>query len=351
MRSSITVSGTYGEIALLLLFAAAAGAQKETPRMSPVVNGRPAEVVYVEHRGSAARLAGVQVESRKVEYFSQEGLVVLAAAWSPDGRRVLFDGNGSLGLVDLATREARTLIPAGWQGAPQPQWFASDGLRIAVPLAHRISILGAGPAVDLALEPDDEVIGLVWVGDGRGVIALVSGAKGRFLVTFDAGRGAILSRVPVDCENLLGWRHGQLLATRIGAAGDVAGTLSLSGNFTAVREATGERSEYYLQYAAGVDRLLFTNGAEHSNDPVNQLLTDPGLSGAVPWLTRFSHVTDLAFTKNGQWAVFIDRSRPELSEEPGGDLYLTRTDSNDPILLLRAEPGTVSFSKPAARPN
>jgi hypothetical protein len=311
------------------------------------------EVAFVEHSGEEARVALLMIVGARKSYLSPEGLAVEAPVWSPRGERVLVRSNGSLELIRPAADFRRTALGAAPPDRPRVRWFSPDGQRVAIPRASTLSIhdveTGA-TAARYALPKGEEVADLLWHPDGSRLVLLVTQGSAHRLVAFDADRGAALGRLEVNCEALLGWRSGQLLVVRAGRHGQEAGTLAAKGEFRLLRAAPADRTEIYVEYLPASDRLLYVLGTEDPQDPREWFLSEPGLLGEKRWLAAFPRADEISFSGGGQWAVFIDRSRPELAGEPGGDLHLIETLTERSTLLMRASPGQTSYSSASIRP-
>jgi hypothetical protein len=128
------------------------------------------------------------------------------------------------------------------------------------------------------------------------------------------------------------------------------GEVDATGAFHAIETGDENTDGFVSSYLPASDRLLLARFGEHSGDPVELFLTEPGLKNSKRWLASFRHIAPPSFSTDGEWAVFIDRSKPSLFAERGGDLYIVRTGGADPLLVRAAQPGTVTFSDPAIRP-
>lgn len=357
MRLNSMPVRVYGDALLVALVTAVsaygqAGAQPAARRGSHKMSAKPNEVAFIEHRGGKSRLAILEIGSHKERYLTPEGPAPSNPAWSPDGRLLAFQAGGTIGVLDLSTGAGKSLLRNAEAGMPRGRCFSADGQLIAVNHAGGVSVLDlSGKIWPVPLEAGDQPVDTLWAAQGSMLYVLSERRAGRLLVKFDAAARRIVSQMKVNATGLLGWAPNRgLLAKRLGEAGDEAGLLGENGNFEAIRASPGPGSEAFVEYLPATDRLALELAVEHGTDAESYFLTKPGLKDRVPWLTPFRNVRDLRFSAGGGWAVFTDRSRRELLEEPGGDLYLTATGSMESEILRRGIPAEVSYSTPAIRP-
>jgi hypothetical protein len=309
---------------------------------------------FVEHRAEGSRVAVLpSALSTSPTAVLPDGVAADAAVWSPRGQSLLVRTNGRLELVQLGAMPARRPLLAAPPGEPRARWFSPDGRRLAVPNPHALSIValdGDAPALEQAWPAGQELVDLLWHPDGRRLVLLILHRGGKHsLVAFDAVRGAVQAEIAVDCEAILGWRKGQLLVMRSGPHGQQIGVLEAKGQFRLLRAAPADRVEIYVDYLPATDQLLFVLGTEDAGDALKWYLTGPALRGQRRWLSAFRRAEEIRFSGDGRWAVLIDRSRPELAGEPGGDVHLVETVTETSRLLLRARPDEVTYSRASIR--
>jgi len=168
----------------------------------------------------------------------------------------------------------------------------------------------------------------------------------------EVSTGKVTTQAADGVSKLLGWHPslGKVVVCRVspsGRAGEQAGILSNTGEFRALREADEDKAgEFPLTYLAASDLVIFELGRDHSGDPVSLRLGSSGKLPSRPWLQNFPRLTDLSFSRDGRWGMFV----VPLPDEASGDIYLAEIGTANVKLVLRALEGHVSYSFPVPQP-
>jgi dipeptidyl aminopeptidase/acylaminoacyl peptidase len=340
-----------GKALLVYCLAAITAAPQGGKRVNPSPVAMPAEVALCEQGPEGDRVAILATGTKQLQYVTQPGGSVGSLAWSPDGRWLAFSEGGAVSLLDMDSQERRSVVPQAVEGMPCTRCFSSDSRYLATLLPNRIMLTElSGSSFVLDVPGKAEPVELLWSADARALLVLARTTDGRRdLLLVDVPGRRVLAARTTRCIHLLGWRQGNLLIEQEDDSGNEVGSLSDSGAFQPLRTDGIVGDEIYLGYLGRTDRLAFTIGREHSGDPVQLFLTTPGLNGASRWLPSTSFVGEMRFSRDGDWAVFIDRSRPELFDGTGGDLYISAVGNDAPVLLRKAVPGEVSYTVGAIR--
>ena len=170
----------------------------------------------MEHRGEESRVALLRTAGGH-SYITPPEMNVEHAVWSPAGDRLLVQTDEALAFIDPSSGKTQPVEGVAAVDEPRTSWFSPDGRRVAVPGASILAIVGAGPAaVQVALDPGEETVGVLWTSDGAGIVLLRVGGAAPKLVMIDSRSAKVVSRVEVACDRLLGWRKGQLLGSGAG---------------------------------------------------------------------------------------------------------------------------------------
>ena len=350
MRSTIR-NGSFAAVGLLFFASGVATSQRRNRPLTPPATFR-GEIAVVEHHRTGVRLALVRAETKQWRSVTELAGGIANVVWSPDGKRLVCRIDGNLVLVDPESGRQARFPGVSLPVMPSPRSFAPVGEKMAILRPNGVVIIDAAVGVaDVELPGGSEAADLLWTPSGDQLLVLLRTNGMQSIARIDPAARKIVSEVPAAVTKLVGWRNGRghLLAA-FTSDFDQPVEIDAAGAVHAI-ETGGEGTEGFISaYSPATDRLLLARFGEHSSDPVELFLTHPGLMNAQRWLASMRHIDPPSFSSDGQWAVFIDRSKPSLSAQGGGDLYIVRTAGVDPLLVRAAEPGGLTFSDPAIRP-
>jgi hypothetical protein len=316
-------------------------------------------VAFVERNEGSSRIGTIELPSGTVKRYpeTETAVGIFELARTPHRQRIAYRADESLRLLDLPSGAVVELQKRTAAGNPGHNAYRPDGKRLVVLDASRAITLGAPEPRVTEFEAGQQPVDLLWFANGSGFLILLrSTVRGRgltmHLCVVSDGDGSLSPRIPVKADRFLGWHDARLMAlATVGHDPQAAGFLTMAGEFVPRRIAgKDEEPEIYHHYLARTDRLVLSNMTEHTSDRQSFALTTPGCVGKRPWLEEFPRPEALVFSPDEQLAVFVDRSRAELTDSAyGGDLYLTKVDSaaaDATTLLLKASESSGFYSRP-----
>jgi len=151
------------------------------PEWSPIRD----EIVYVDKERGGLFVMPAHGEPEDARLLVKGPLEGVTFPWSPDGRRVLFQQGGNLGVVEVATSKIEILARSGVQGAPlvAARW-SPDGAEIVVQRRREILRVPAGGG---AVQSVAGLKGRAPALGKGGVIWAIGAASSRPLLRHDAG--------------------------------------------------------------------------------------------------------------------------------------------------------------------
>lgn len=332
-----------------------------TPRMEP----RPRAVAAVAEDADSTRLIVIETATGRMTDVAHAEEELRFPVASPDGRRLAFWLDGSARLFDLAESSGRTLQAAPNLDAAKPWSFSPDSTRLAVASANEIQVIdvsGREPVESrrAAASKGCRVFDLLWSPDSDGLAALCypgPGGSESGLLRIHAGSEDIALRAVQRVNRLLGWRGDTpelVVARSREIPGESAGVFDRSGAFLPMRvwlsgldeEEQDESGHEILAHLRQPDALVLRRPVEHSTDRISLELAPAGGGEGRPWLEKFYAISELAFTPDGGWAVFVER----LGAEDSGSIYLAPTAptaAEEPEALLRGDLDGVTYRTPA----
>lgn len=307
----------------------------------------PAGAAVIAHEETGDRLYVADFAGGKLRPVGPAGEAPHQPVWSLDGTHLAWRAGNRLWLHTEGGDDAAVVDGVEIE-TQRPCAFSPDGRLLAV--------AGAGGAVLLASEhgeprpllarPGVRVGDLIWLPDG-GTLAVLFWAPGRAeVVQVAIADGAAKSQRTDDVSRLLGFRpDGGLLVLRSAEGREQLAVLGPAG-LSPLRSLPEGQS--VIDYAAAGDRLLLAASGEDSGDDAAVFLAAAG--GAPPrrWLASHPQLVDLRLSRDGRWALFVDRA-VGAEGRPGGSVFLVAVGSASAKSVLPAS-GARSFSEPTPRP-
>lgn len=328
---------------------------------SPVPAGAPTHAVVVEHGGGGSRLAIVDLVSRKLRYLGSADETPSRPVWAPDGAHLLYQVDDTVLLNTISVPSDKRIAEGLANETVTPYAFSPNSKWIAVALAEEVLMLpvtatqssGAEPR-RFRIPPQSVIRDLLWSADSRTLLVLLDQASNSRLLRVDRATGQAVAQPAAGVNRLLGWQtSGALVVSRARVAtgsGEEAGILFKAGEFRPLRDtAEAEEGEFLLGFLPVTNQVVFVLGREDLGDPIRLFLGGAGHHASVPWLRHFSSLDELALSRDGRWAMFVDRS-PLGGAAIGGDIYLVSVGSEAAKLILKAVAEEVSYSSPVPSP-
>ncbi|MGD2063328.1 MAG: hypothetical protein PVF51_07085 [Nitrospirota bacterium] len=333
-----------------------AGVPVELPR------GAPAYLATVVHGLTASRVAVTELRTGHTMLLPETEAVPAAPVWAPDGSRILFRVEDELMAYDVQQSHLRRVATGLSQGGRTPYAYSPDGERIAVAEATVIHVLsasrhGGDGAERFTLPEGTTFLQLLWAVDGRTLLVLTQREDGGTpsLVWIDLADKAARVQPVYHVTGLLGWdaSTSALVVVHLDPErmGDEAAVRLPSGEVRALREAEeDDAGEFVVAYRPDTRQTVVSLGTEDLGDPTKLLILPPDNAPARSWLEAFPRLDELSISADGGWAAFVDRSPVYDTGEVGGDIYAVPFGSDTPVLVLKADPDTCTFTTPVLRP-
>ena len=327
----------------------------------------PQRFAVVEHTAEGARVVLVDLGTGRKHPLPETDGEPHQPTWSPDGRDLLYRVADTL----FWYRETvDSFLPALTRLNPQPATpyaFSPDGGMIAASLLEGVALIrttdlsaGRTGGLRVPMPAGCRVADLAWSPIGDPVVSLCYPSPGTEATEVleipigspagaDAHPGATRRYLGDGLTRLLGWQRetGSLLLVRSGEVEEIVALLSGTGHPRSVAKLPA--GAFVLAYLPSSNQVIVAHAVEDEADPATLDMMPLGDGSPRRWLTNFPRLSDLSVTAQGTWAMFVDRMRPELGGT-GGDVYLVPVGEATAQLVLRAKPGTVSYSAPVAAP-
>lgn len=330
---------------------------------SPSRAAAPVRAALVETREDGQSLLILELangQRRRIDVGDENPESLL---WSPDGSLLLYRTGSTVFSLDLASSLHKAVMKRVNTDANKAYDFSPDGKLIAALLADGVELIPVGRTPvsgsaqrHLGMPPGCKPYDLLWSPDSQTLLTLCyprPGHDDQLLVRIEVSNGGHGFPEPVGKVNrFLGWKKSQpvpVVASSSAGIGEDAGTLAPDGGFQLLHKSSNAEPESLRAYLREPNLLALTLMGEDTGEATRLRLAP--LEGQPPraWLDHFPRLRDLAFSRGGSWAMFIDTKRFS-GDWPGGDAYVVAVGSEDAKVILKGEPNKLSYSSPTPWP-
>lgn len=329
-----------------------------TPAQAPQVH-QPSWVAAVEHGDEHSTLIEINLAGKDVHRSDPVAGAAGRLTYAPGAGTLLYVTGSTLWAHQRASGKTQLLFKDVLTDAYSAYLFSPNGRALAVATEKGLVVVPseALPAVhqqrQYSWPSDCTFADMIWMPNRASLAVLCYSETPRreyrlFNVDLSSSAWALHPAKSAKVKQLLGWRANDVLVARRTArpGQDEAVLILPSGEIQAFHHPEEDEepaSDVILAYSPAVDRLITTAPSEDQGDPVSLSLIGPAAADVHGWLESFTRATDIAFSPDRRWAVFVNRH----GADEHGDVYLAEVGKEQAQLVFRAVKGEIAYSAPA----